>query len=206
MRLILLLTLSLTFTAAFAQNSDSVKHDIGLKIHFISPILENTSFSLEKSVSEFRSWEIEFGIIGVGYNSNIEVDNKGGLLSFGYKFIHHRHNNSNRGKFPSFLDGHYVKPQVLASAYKFHRYLGTGSEIKKDIAAFAFLINIGNQSVYDNFFIIDYSFGLGYGYSSTHSNDRNIVYERVNHYSFLLGDKNSPIALSLKIKIGIIIN
>jgi hypothetical protein len=183
-----------------------------IKIHFMSPLGEHLSFSYEKSLKPGRSFESTFGLIGVGFNTNIESKSSGVTFSGGYKFMKTPDFYSQRYKYAHILKGSYVKPELAFSIYTNERnnfffnpqnpQLGV---IKQDIVAGAVLINIGKQVVYDDFFVVDYSVGLGYGFS----NQERIEFDesgdfRPNHYGFLLGGNSFPVAFSAKIKIGLL--
>jgi hypothetical protein len=112
------------------------------------------------------------------------------------------------------LKGSYVKPQLLLSIYNNQYtpsyYTTTPNSLfsykqDRNIVAGAFIINLGKQIVYDNFFLIDYSFGLGYGFSNqSQSNQENDNF-RANHFGFLLAKNEFPIAVSFKVKIGFLL-
>ncbi len=195
----------LTDPASYADNK---KH--ALKLHFLSPLLEHTAFSYEKSIRPGRSFESEFGIIGLGFDIDDDEKNTGVYFSSGLKFMKTPDFYSSRYKYSHILKGSYVKPQIALSFYN-NEYdgfdFGLGRTIRKDqtVVAGALLINLGKQIIYDNFFLIDYSVGLGYGFSNI--NDRNFDDEefRNNHFGFILGDAQVPIAVSARLKIGILL-
>ncbi len=181
-----------------------------IKIHFLSPLSEHLSFSFEKSIRPGRSFESSIGFIGVGFDTNTDSKSSGIALSGGYKFMRTPDFYTQRYKYSHILKGSYIKPQLLLSAYSneynAYSFIGGTSVVEQDIVAGAIIINIGKQVVYDNLFVIDYSFGLGYGFSNQGS-IRNLGESggwRPNHYGFLLGDKSAPIAASFKIKIGML--
>lgn len=183
-----------------------------IKIHFLSPLSEHLAFSFEKSMKPGRSFESTIGFIGVGFDTNIDSKSSGVALSGGYKFMRTPDFYTQRYKYAHILKGSYIKPEFLLSAYhnEYSNYFFNTptpqlAMLEQDIVAGALIINIGKQVIYDNFFVVDYSFGLGYGFSNQGNRDfAETGGWRSNHYGFVLGDKSSPIAASFKIKIGIL--
>ena len=122
---------------------------------------------------------------------------------------------SERYRYAHILKGAYIKPQVLLSIYNeryesftFNSSIPSTTE-ERNIVAGAFLLNIGKQIVFDNFFLIDYSFGLGYGFSSQDQSYSNFNGEtenfRSNHFGYLVGRDDFPIAASFNLKIGVLL-
>lgn len=194
----------LTDPSSYAEDK---KH--ALKIHFLSPLFEHTAFSYEKSIRPGRSFEAEFGIIGLGFDSNELEKSSGIFLSSGYKFMKTPDFYSSRYKYAHILKGSYVKPQIALSFYnnEYESFSSSGIETKdQSIVAGALLINLGKQIIYDDFFLIDYSFGIGYGFSNQGS--QNFAEEenfRNNHFGFIMGDSDIPIAITARLKIGILL-
>lgn len=192
-----------------ASYADDKKN--ALKVHFLSPLLEHTAFSYEKSIRPGRSFETEFGIIGLGFKIDDLERNTGIYLSSGYKFMKTPDFYSSRYKYAHILKGGYVKPQIAISVYNnefqgFNFNTGTTTRQDQTVFAGALLINVGKQIIYDNFFLIDYSIGLGYGFSNldgdTFDDNDN---HRNNHFGFILGGRDSPIAVAARLKIGILL-
>lgn len=184
-----------------------------IKIHFLSPLLEHLAFSYEKSIKPGRSFESGIGFIGVGFDTDLSSKSSGIALSAGYKFMKTPDFYTQRYKYAHILKGSYVKPELLLSVYRneydnnffFGAPQMTG---KQDIVAGALIINLGKQVVYSNSFVVDYSFGVGYGFSNQNDNafdgGENGSF-RANHYGFVLGTSEAPIAFSLKVKLGFLL-
>jgi hypothetical protein len=183
-----------------------------IKLHFLSPLSEHLSISFEKSIKPGRSFESTIGFIGIGFDTNIDSKSSGLALSGGYKFMRTPDFYTQRYKYAHIMKGAYIKPELLLSMYhnEYNNYFFNTpnpqqAPLEQDIVAGAIIINIGKQVVYDNLFVIDYSFGLCYGFSNQGRNDFGESDGwRPNHYGFLLGDKSIPIAASLKVKIGLL--
>lgn len=184
-----------------------------IKLHFLSPLMEHLAFSFEKSIRPGRSFESGIGLIGVGFDTDELSKSSGVSVSAGYKFMRTPDFYSQRFKYAHIMKGAYVKPEVMLSVYRneFENYFFNTpnpqlSISEQNIVAGALIINLGKQVVYDNSFLIDYSFGLGYGFSNqTRSDFLESNGWRANHYGFILGDQSTPIAVSFKIKIGFLL-
>jgi hypothetical protein len=185
-----------------------------IKLHFLSPLFENLAFTYEHSLKPGRSYESEIGIIGLGFNTESDNTSSGVFISGGFKFMRTPDFYTQQFKYSHILKESYVKPQLLLSIYNNQYtpsyYTTTPNSLfsykqDRNIVAGAFIINLGKQIVYDNFFLIDYSFGLGYGFSNqSQSNQENDNF-RANHFGFLLAKNEFPIAVSFKVKIGFLL-
>lgn len=182
-----------------------------IKVHFLSPLLEHLAFSYEKSLKPGRSIESEVGLIGIGFNTDEFEKSRGVFVSTGYKFMRTPDFYSSRMKYSHILKGGYVKPQVMLGFYRnetedFFAFSSTARTVERDIFIGAFMINFGKQIIYDNAFLFDYSIGLGYGFAqeSNFSEPSADPYEKVYHYGFLGGESSVPIALSFRLKIGLV--
>ena len=182
-----------------------------LKLHFLSPLLEHLAFSYERSIKPGRSVESSIGFIGLGFNTDTQSKSAGLFLGTGIKFMKTPDFYSKRLKYSHILKGAYIKPEVLLSLYRntYENYLfGSPSSVEedRDILAGALAINLGKQIVYDNAFLIDYSIGLGYGFSNQGNinNFDNSDY-RSNHFAFIGDDNQFPLALTFRLKIGFLV-
>ena len=189
--------------------SDADQKKSALKLNFLSPLFESLNFSFERSIRPGRSFETELGLIGVGFNTD-EFDNSSGIhLAAGYKFLRTPDFYSERMKYSHILKGGYVKPQVLLSIYNneyYTTYISGGQQwVEDDVVSGAFVINLGKQVVYDNTFLIDYSFGVGYGFTSQDYDDFDEYYNwRPNQYGFFLAGEDVPLVLKFNLKIGLL--
>lgn len=181
-----------------------------IKLNFLSPLFESTTFSFERSIRPGRSFETELGFIGLGFNTD-ETDKSSGLhLAAGYKFLRTPDFYSARMKYAHILKGSYVKPQVLLSMYKneydYYNYnTGVYSAQEDNVVSGAFVINLGKQVVYDNSFLIDYSIGVGYGFTTQDFDGRDIYEWRANQYGFFLAGEQTPLVLKFNLKIGLLL-
>jgi len=181
-----------------------------IKLHFLSPLMEHLSFSYEKSLKPGRSIESDFGLIGMGFDTDLYNKSRGIVVGTEYKFLKTPDFYSQRMKYAHILKGAYVKPQILFSVYRNEYeeefYNGNGvstREFSQDIVAGALVVNVGKQIVFDNLFLVDYSIGLGYGFSSQKDDFGEYGTRfRANHYGYLVVDNQAPLAITAKLKIG----
>lgn len=182
-----------------------------LKLHFLSPLFEHLAFAYEKSIKPGRSFEAELGIIGLGFDTDPYSTSTGFYASSGYKFIRTPDFYSSRMKYSHILKGSYIKPQLLFSVYQneqenFNFISGRDETNDRNIIAGALLLNFGKQIVYDNTFLIDYSVGIGYGFSNQGNDDASDFFDfRASHYGFIAGDNDTPIAVSARLKVGFLL-
>jgi len=179
-----------------------------LKLNFLSPMFESLTFSFERSIRPGRSFETELGLIGLGFNT-YENDKSSGIhLAAGYKFLRTPDFYSSRMKYAHILKGSYVKPQVLLSIYsneyETFNYSGGTTAMEDDVVSGAFVINLGKQVIYDDSFLIDYSFGIGYGFTSQDFDEGDSYYWRDNQYGFFLTGEQTPLVLKFNLKIGLL--
>ncbi|MTI40273.1 hypothetical protein [Fulvivirga lutimaris] len=194
-------------------NTYSEDKKVALKLHFLSPIFENLAFSLEKNIKPGQSYEAELGLIGIGFDTDPDNKSSGLFISGGFKFLRTPDFYSRQFKYAHIMKGAYVMPQIILSFYQnkyqpLYYYYGTTPSYnteERDVVAGAFLINLGKQVVYNNAFLIDYSVGVGYGFSNIDEVNNEYDNYRPYHYGFILGSKNFPIAATAKLKIGILI-
>ncbi len=181
-----------------------------LKVDFLSPLFESLNFSYERSIRPGRSFETTLGLIGVGFDTYDGDKSAGVHLGAGYKFLRTPDFYAARMKYAHVLKGGYVKPEVLLSIYhnEYTEYTVNGSQTwyEDDVMSGAFVLNLGKQVVYDDSFLIDYSFGIGYGFTSQKFNQGDYTYTwRANQYGFFLASDETPLVLRFNLKIGLML-
>jgi hypothetical protein len=201
-------------TYTFASNdidnpalySDQRKN--ALKFGFLNPFVGSSQVSFEHSIQPGRSMEFTLGIIGAGID--VQDDNAfGATFKFGYKFI----------KKPDFLipgmslahilNGGYVRPEIIFNVYGFDSYnydyngsYYSSSNIRKTSFSGAIVLNLGKQWVFDNAFLIDLYFGVGYGFENTPGG-----YDYQNfYYGFAGAFDGVPIAFTGNLRLGFLLN
>lgn len=175
-----------------------------IKIDFLSPLTGNTTFSYERSLKPARSIEGTLGIIGLGADPN-EVDPRGAFMKFGMKFIKSPDFYLRGMRYAHILKGSYIRPEIQFGYYSRlddvyyedpYGYYGGYYQEREESFTMALLLNIGKQWVFDNSFLVDWYFGVGYGFDS---NDNS--YSEY-HYSFANASDAVPISLTAGLKIG----
>lgn len=154
-----------------------------LKINFLAPLLGFTQLNYEHNIKPGRSYEVAFGIIGLGkqqktkdytYNMNSGIGSNtehkrgagGAFLGVGYKFVKLPNFVRNGDKYYHLMQGAYAKPEVIIGAYSQNKYYYSSntnlSGGKESVVVGAFIINLGKQWVLGDAFLIDIYGGLGY--------------------------------------------
>lgn len=163
------------------------------KFGFLSPLLDATSFSYERSLGVARSIEGSVGLIGLGYN-NLNSDHaKGVYLKLGYKLIKSPDFYLKGIHYSHILKGIYIKPEFSFSSYSYKRGDNVFTNIHNSM--FAFLINFGKQWIMDDCFLVDVYAGIGYGFGNNEGEDW-------MHYTFIGANSGFPLAFSTGLKIG----
>lgn len=182
-----------------------------IKVDFLSPLTGNTTFYYERSLKPGRSLEAGLGIIGLGIDPNDR--NPGGFFTkFGAKFIKSPDFYLRGMRYAHVLKGAYVKPEFTfgyyARDYEYWWYEDSawgGGEyyrVERDkVFTAAILLNVGKQWVFDNSFLVDFFFGIGYGFDSKTDKDYYYDYDGY-HYGFLMADESVPISFSAGLKMG----
>jgi hypothetical protein len=178
------------------------KHAI--KVDFLAPLTGNTTLSYEKLIRPSRSWEVSLGIIGLGVDNNDE-NPRGAFAKFGMKFIKSPDFYLKGMRYAHVLKGTYVKPEIAFSTYSYENrnydylygYSSNYGERESNWAA-AFNIIVGKQYVFNDIFLLDMYFGLGYGFSKENNDE-------AYHYGFSGGNSDTPLTVTAGLKIGILL-
>ena len=176
-----------------------------LKIGFLSPLYSNTNLSLEKSLRPGRSVEGTFGVIGLT-TKQLDDRESGIFFKIGYKALRTPDFYLRGMKYAHILKGTYIKPELQFSFFERDEYESEYSNGKyiqhskrEDKIAAAFMLNIGKQIVYDDFILIDYYVGVGYGVDNSNSNTGDF------YHAFSLGGNDAPVAVTAGLKVGVLI-
>ncbi len=150
-----------------------------IKFNFLSPLYGYSEFSFEKSTGIGKSYEVSFGIIGLGKNSQLDYayygtnftstkkNQFGFFASAGYKFNKWPDFIFGKTRFTHLMQGAYVKPVFYLGNYKENIYsIKNNNEYvleKQHVTFGALQIEFGKQWVFGERFLIDGYWGLGYG-------------------------------------------
>ncbi|MGE4288041.1 MAG: hypothetical protein AB7E36_05080 [Salinivirgaceae bacterium] len=184
-----------TFNDAAYYSNQNKK---ALKINFLSPLMGSTEIVYEQNYQPGQSWEIALGIVGLGID-NQEINPKGAYTKFAYKFIRTPDYYMQRMHYSHILKGAYFAPELAFRYVKYDRrnydyWYSDGTKTATDEFAFAFTLKFGKQWVFNDTFIVDTYFGLGYGMGKNN-------YDVLN-YGFIAGDDDLPMAVTAGLRIG----
>lgn len=168
-----------------------------LKINFLSPLAGSTEFTYEQSIKPGKSWEASLGIIGLGLDPQ-EHDAAGVYGKFAYKFMKSPDFYMHRMHYSHILKGAYFAPEIALrylkyDAYNYNYYSYTESTERKEDFAFALTLKFGKQWIFDDSFLVDVFWGLGYGISGNN--------DGIN-YGFIAGNEEIPIAVTGGLRVG----
>ena len=167
-----------------------------IKVNFLAPLTGNMTFSYERLIRPSRSWEVSLGIIGLGDDIDDE-DPRGVFVKFGMKFIKSPDFYLKGLRYAHVLKGTYVKPEIAFSSYSYDRWDYSRDTDREHNWAMAFNIIVGKQYIFNDIFLLDMYFGLGYGFSD---ND-----DTAYHYGFSGGNSDSALTVTGGLKIGILL-
>ncbi len=183
-----------------------------LKMEFLSPLFGNTTFAWEHSLKPGRSYEVTLGIAGMGMDTYSE-DPSGVFTKFGYKFIKSPDFYLRGLRYAHLLKGSYFKPEISLGVvgmdvFTYREvydpinqwYYYNEDSRRETVFAAAIQAVIGKQWVFDNAFLVDLHFGLGYGFSSAPDNWSNTY-----RSGFITSSDGAPVSVSGGFKIGFLL-
>ena len=181
-----------------------------LKINFLSPLFGTTELVYERNIKPGRSWETALGIVGLG-NDVQDIDPRGVYGKFAYKFMRNPDFYMQNMHYSHLLKGAYFAPEIAFrymsydsdyyyyNSYDSHgnygsQYSSTYSEERKSQATLALMLKLGKQWVFDDAFLLDIHFGLGYGFGADDNDGL--------PYGFIVAPDDFPIAITSGIRVG----
>ena len=167
-----------------------------LKMEFLSPLNSVLAVSFERCIKPGSSWETTLGIVGIGFAN--PDDALGFAVKGRYKMIKSPDFYLEGMRYAHILKGKYLAPELLFATYHGTSSGWTGEEEYTRVK-FAALINLGNQWVFNDAFLIDLYLGLGYGYSN------NEEFASTYPYVFSVAGEDFPLAFSWGFRIGFLI-
>lgn len=198
-----------------------------VKINFLSPLLGYTQLNFEHNLKPGRSYELALGIIGLGkrqelgsiYDANTQTnmlkyrEARGLFLGGGYKFSKLPDFVNKGSKYSHVMQGPYAKPELILGLYgqnQLRNSSGNTNQADRETLVFGgLLINLGQQWVLGDAFLIDVYGGLGYAFDSR-SRKRDvegIYYDNYvgSHFALITGG-NSGIGFTGGFKVGLLLN
>ncbi len=172
-----------------------------------------TFLSYEQSVTPSTSWEAGVIFVGAGFESAIWGDENamGAGVNIGYKFKRSPTFYSQRMRFGHIMRGSYFKPNMFVSTFNYDKidYDHPPDPVtfmypttRQTAVAGSVQMDFGNQLVLADQFLIDYAFGVGYGFTT--KNTWNLT-----NYGFYGGagsDIDAPYTYSFTLKVGYLLN
>ena len=177
--------------------------------------LLNNHFSVgyERVIDVGKNIEAKIAYIGIGSSSS-GIDVSGFYSKFGFKFLLGNDYYVKGMKYIHPLKGRYIKPELIYS-FVFEKNKGYYSaypsqQMYYDInsSAFAFNLVYGRQFILGNIMTLDYSVGVGYGFtlSKTSINvNSNWSDYRTNYYSHYYFNREFPLTVTAGLNIGFIL-
>jgi hypothetical protein len=133
-----------------------------IKVGFLGPLVGYTNIIYERNIRPGRGWEAKAAIIGLG--RRYDDDATGLLVTGAYKFYKKPTYYTADMKRSHLLQGAYIKPEVFLGYTSFiDNYDFNGNGVKEDHMTGGLLLNLGKQWIFDGDFVLDLSFGIGYG-------------------------------------------
>jgi hypothetical protein len=165
--------------------TDHRKH--ALKVGFLAPLNGYLPITYERNLGVGKAVEFTLGIIGAGKNEvlyteqivsgqfkEIKRDQLGFHVAAGYKF-NKLPTFFNRGvRMSHIMQGFYVRPTVNLGYYTDNGYVyknTTPTTEKRNVAFGALTIDIGQQWVFANRFLLDLYVGFGYAFDNVNQDD-----------------------------------
>jgi hypothetical protein len=189
----------------FEQNSSSsFDKKNAIKVGLLSLVAYHINLTYERSLTQSRSIELQLGIIGFGTKPDYISEASGVFTRIGYKFMHSPNHFEKKNKEFHLLKGAYFKPELVLGHFKETEFkskyvLRNGNyyltkNIETQVTFYALMLNVGQQWIIADDFLIDVFFGAGYG--------GNNVERREDNYAV---SGPSPVFLNAGLKFGILI-
>ena len=154
---------------------DQKKH--ALKINFLSPLNGHFAIGYEQNMEPGRSIEARLGLVGIGKNRkdwhDTPRDARGAYVGASYKFYTKPSHYIRGMRYAHILKGSYIRPEFVFGAYSEsedydnYDWDGGNDEGRRTVTFGGLLINFGKQWVFDDAFLVDLYFGLGYGFDNS---------------------------------------
>ncbi|MEY2962945.1 MAG: hypothetical protein RL754_206 [Bacteroidota bacterium] len=192
----------------------------------VAGISSNYSFiTYEQAIDPSTSWEAGFLFIGAGFDSGSldgERENAmGGGVNVGYKFKRSPNFYMSRMKYGHIMRGTYIKPNLFVTLFNYDLvdYNHPPDPVtfmypttRETAVAASAQLDFGNQLVLSDQFVVDYAFGVGYGFTTKQNTNQWWTPPAVN-YGFTGGRRqgvdwngnttySSPLTYSVTLRVG----
>ena len=190
-----------------------------ITIDFLGPLVGYSQISFEKSTGVGKGYEVTLGIIGAGKNqqlnfssSNITIQKRnqfGISTSFGYKFNKLPDYIFGRMRLTHIMQGSYLKPIIYLGNYSENRIIYKGNQYVADRPNITFgtlQIELGKQWIFDNKFVFDTYWGVGYGFDNKTDNSAyNLDNTSSYNYINLRAGRSPGLSITYGVKVGMLI-
>lgn len=180
-----------------------------LKMDMVSLFLGMSSFSYEHSLKRGMSIEIGAGYIFTSPFPEVfsnHQQSRGFSIRGGVKFIASSDEYLKKTAHPHILKGLYVMPELMFSNYSYtDSYLGYNNTFST--SSIALTVNLGNQFIFQNSFLINWFVGVGLG-GSFDGYDEGFYYTHVGGYipsPFFYDIIELPLAFTAGFKMGFLL-
>ncbi len=189
-----------------------------LKVSFLAPLAGYTRFTYERAIKPGHSWEAKLGIVGLGQQGGLDgslgssqVRQSGVFVAGGYKYILQPSYYLSRQRYAHILKGSYFRPEIAFGSYaeSQNRIFWTGSgwastTQRYTTSYFCFILSGGKQWIINDRFLIDISYGIGYGgYRSNQPSGELFDFSATNYGYTIL---SNGLATSSTLNIGFLLN
>jgi hypothetical protein len=193
-----------------------------IKFDFLGPLIGYSQFSYEQNKGVGKSYEVSFGIIGLGKSSqlgyydstmhNVKRKQFGLFASAGYKFNKWPDFLFGRTRFSHIMQGAYAKPVFYLGNYSENQIVYKGSNYnyvaeRQNITFAALQIEFGKQWVFGDKFLIDIYWGLGYGFDNKNKQNNNYYEDNTSAFNYVNAriGKSPGFSTTFGIKAGLLI-
>ena len=140
-----------------------------IKVGFLGPLTGQTTIVYERNIKPGRSWEAKGVLVGLGRKTDYEAT--GFIGSYAYKFYKKPTFYTSDMKRSHLLQGGYIKPELFVGYTSFDDDFDYNSNTSTRSESFTtgLLLNLGKEWIFDDAFVLDLSFGFGYGAGESYS-------------------------------------
>lgn len=171
-----------------------------LKANFLAPLMGYTELVYERSIKPGKSFETSVGIIGLGID-NVDINPTGFFTKVALKFSRTPDFYLNQMHYSHILKGAYFAPEIAFryvsyNAYNYDYYASYTSSQKERTSNFTgtIMLKLGKQWIFDDSFLLDIYFGLGYGFGG--DDDEPLA------FGYIVGPSEAPIAATAGLRVG----
>ncbi len=187
-----------------------------IKVNFLSPLFGFTQFSYEQLIRPGQSFEIGVGIIGLGRNQELSVNDGetfhrsagGAFVEGGVKFIKLPNFRDDNTRYSHIMQGSYLRPNAVLGLYGQNVVVqenGKYETERKDVTFGGLTLDLGRQWVFGDQFLLDIYFGLGYAIDNIKPEESDAWSDYAHHHFAILTTGDSGFGMRAGFKIGFLL-